>query len=260
MNDMWNRFARRVVITCGATKARLPQLRNELNRVGMTDYETYWSITPAYHDRLKRMLASYGNGEYSREPIALFNNALAHYYVVKSTIDMGLDNVLIMEDDVRWLKDLETLAAGVASLPEDYQVASFDVVKVKFDPCEHREDAVTGQRLRWGLYESTFSAACYALQGAGLRRALEVYDWVFSSWDRPKKNTEWVRSDWWFCRKYFSSSETAENRVTKAYAPVEFNLARQVNDLRMHTNTDYNRWSTNYYEGNRRAPRCNYGE
>lgn len=96
-----------------------------------------------------------------------FNSGMGHYRAVKTALCLGLRTVLVVEDDIRFPKDLDRLRKGLEEAPPDWSVLLLDVLKADKDPVETVVRAPRELRVgnttwcaSWG---NPRSFGCYAL-------------------------------------------------------------------------------------------------
>lgn len=104
-------------------KARVAPLDRELARVGLSPDLRVWSVP----DPSERVLARAVRCSKFVLRAGYLNCTLNHYRAIRTAYDLGARRVLLVEDDVRFLKDLNRLAQTVAATP-DCPVVQFDLV------------------------------------------------------------------------------------------------------------------------------------
>ena len=172
--DCWNRFERKTLLTFTGYKNRASGVLRELDRVGMKDVHVQWQFPNPFDGVLMKHLRHIP----CLERGGYMNCTIGHYSAIKTAYHLGCKTCLIMEDDIRFLNDLGEIEEYVDALPEDFDVALFDLVAVSMGNCGP-EDVI---RLRkearvndhWFRYYNMRSMACYALS----RRAMERLIWL----------------------------------------------------------------------------------
>ena len=86
----------------------------ELARVGLRS-EIFWNIQSTFQ---RFIPSSFMTGDYLKSPAHLSSH-LGHYHVVKSALDRGFESLWVVEDDVRFLKDVTLLRSALSSIPKD---------------------------------------------------------------------------------------------------------------------------------------------
>ena len=120
---VWDRFDMVAVLSYTGYQDRQPALWAELERVGLKDrVEWFWNFPSPFTERFANSIRLSG----TIKDCAAFNSTMGYYRVLKTAVELGKAHVLVLEDDVRFLKDPVALAGAVASLPADYDLAKFD--------------------------------------------------------------------------------------------------------------------------------------
>ena len=151
---------------------RLDKMKRELSRVGVSDYSVQLDFKNAFDGVVCRTI---------RHTMAdrFLNVTLGHYAAIKTAYDLGKENVLLIEDDLRFFRDTERLRRSVEALPSDYDCALLDSF------CFMRFNAEAFRRLKAGSKVGEgwvrcpvkrVSSACYALSRRGMERLIELYE------------------------------------------------------------------------------------
>lgn len=112
-----------ISLRCTRCKTRIPSLEKELDRVGLVPDACSWSVPDAVEQAalpLMRVVALVKTGGYAS---CTFN----HYRAIRTAYELGANRVLLVEDDVRFLKNLELLSKIVANTP-CVDIAMYDLV------------------------------------------------------------------------------------------------------------------------------------
>lgn len=119
----WSRFDRIVMLSFTKDREkRLPLMEAEFDRVGLTGrVEVEWNFpSPLVNIQAKGIGTDWGT--------SIVDCSLGHYRIIKKAYELGAQNLLVMEDDVRFLKDLDLLREIVTTLPDDYDHAKLNWV------------------------------------------------------------------------------------------------------------------------------------
>lgn len=139
---MWDRFDMRLLLTCDRYADRLPSVRAELSRVGLEVRELRSGFIPGLVG--------------GRVPLGL---QIAHMSAYREFLCSGCSTMLIVEDDVRFLKDTELVRSLVDRLPQDFDEARFCWGGARGDALRARAPWA-----RVGKNAATcYMTACYAL-------------------------------------------------------------------------------------------------
>ena len=152
---------------------RQRDLSKELVRVGLNDVHYHWDFPSPYKDALKRSI-----------PMTRFNAknscffiGLNNYKIIATAYHLGYRNVLVMEDDIRFLRDLNLLDEIISCLPEDYDLAMLDHSKPgKMLPNDYLATFKSPVQRYWYEFSNLRSSGCYAMSRKGMERYLSVYE------------------------------------------------------------------------------------
>ena len=173
---------------------RHKNLLNELSVVGLFDSTNIWwtcfrpfseiagnSITTLkteyYHER---------SMERNNVMAGVFNCALEHYTIVKQSYLRGFDNILIMEDDIKFDVDKSVLEKAISLIPNDYDLIRFwstEYIAENLSAYNGEEDLYVKITDRGNIVSN--STLCYALSRKGMERYIKVMDDMFIPADVP---------------------------------------------------------------------------
>lgn len=163
----WDRFDH-IFVHCfaGYARQRQPALEAELKRVGLTAYERIWTC-PTPFVQPASIAAKY----YKPENLGGAQCVMRHYETLKTAYALGYERILVLEDDIRFLSDLDALAEVVKSLPHDYDIAKFEWSQAD-EPVDVPPE---GSQATWidGSNLKTYGAAATAYSRAGMRLVCE---------------------------------------------------------------------------------------
>lgn len=175
----WNRFDFRCVAMFSGNADRVDSFWREIHRVGMTNVDEFWTSESPYERFIHAAIRK--NRLIAGSPRAL-SVTLKHLNMAKVALERGAESMLVLEDDVRFLRDVDRLAEIVGALPDGYDIAMFGV----FPSDRARRDPgfVAGIEARavcdgWSAggdevrYRST---SCYALSRKGAKRYVELLE------------------------------------------------------------------------------------
>ena len=103
----------------------MPRLKNELYRIGLLNSKVFeWRFTvPSNLDNL--IHGSYSNKKWM-ESIGAVNGAIEQSRIMKESLLLGYSRILIIEDDVAFLRDLDKLKSSLENLPDGYDFIQCD--------------------------------------------------------------------------------------------------------------------------------------
>lgn len=127
MNSSWvdTLHIDRVVALCySGYPERTQPLMLELGRVGLSDVaEIVYTCNSPVDGLLMKVIPHVH--KLDRQP-GQFNAVMGHYGIAKTSIALGCDNVLVLEDDCRFLKDLSKIDDAIAQAPDTWDGLTFD--------------------------------------------------------------------------------------------------------------------------------------
>ena len=106
-------------------KDRMPRLQNELKRVGIIDsgiLEWRYTVPDSYDDIIWKVAEK--NKWCSRK--SYVNLSLENHRLLKQAMLMGLERILVIEDDIAFLRRLEDIESILKSIPVEYGIVQFD--------------------------------------------------------------------------------------------------------------------------------------
>lgn len=113
---------------------------SELHRVGLGKIvEMRYSTRNIYRQIFDELLEKYHNVYGIEWPMikTKFDCMFNHYETIKLAYELGVDHILILEDDVRFLKNIDTIKEYLEELPAVADLALFDYIHfpnlIKYD-------------------------------------------------------------------------------------------------------------------------------
>ena len=99
--------------------ARGSGLVQELSRIGIDRFQSVWVPDSPFDVNYAQALRFNGCGQ----NLSTFRCMLGHYRAMAVARELGFRRVLILEDDVRFLKDVAMLRSALADVPDDFRFA-----------------------------------------------------------------------------------------------------------------------------------------
>ncbi len=176
--DIWRGFDYKAVCLFTGYKSRAEKVGAELGRVGLGDAARLWQFPTPFDAILRRKVRSAGA---AGRP-GFFNSGMGHYRALKTAYELGAEHSLVMEDDVRFLRDIDLLAEIVADIPVDYDIALLDVIKpVRLTMDEVRSNIGRNMVSRhWCRFSNMRSFACYAMSRRCMARWIQWWESAFA--------------------------------------------------------------------------------
>ena len=168
--NIWDKFDFKAVSLFTGTPERNADFKREADRVGL-ELALFWSAPDPYDHFIEARVC------HSRMcHDAYLSITLKHLRMVKTAYELGAEHALFLENDVRFLKNLDDLEFAVWSLPSDYDVALFDWCFRNKATAEEIATIVESSRAArtsgvvWQRFTDLRSCACYALSRRGMLR------------------------------------------------------------------------------------------
>ena len=171
--SIWDRFEYKAVICFTGYKERYTLLKKELERVGLTNVQPHWDFPNPYHQLLLKTVPM---TRYNRHR-SCFNIGMNNYRAIATAYHLGYQNCLVMEDDVRFLKDIDKIEEVLSGLPDDYDLALLDNNK----PCALSAEAYCNVfknpvAPHWFRFSNLRSTGCYAMSRRCMERYLNLFE------------------------------------------------------------------------------------
>ena len=163
---------------------RVPSLERELARVGIEPDIRLWSVpSPFEFNAGERPGVRPVRSMADRSRPGFLNSGLAHYRAWKTALGLGAQRALILEDDVRFLRDLDALRAVVGQTP-DRDICLYDLLKSGNEDASAVRATLDARRLPesplWAEpTERPCSFACYGATRAALAHLAGCVDGAY---------------------------------------------------------------------------------
>ena len=157
---------------------RMPRLEAELRRVDLLDSPNFsFEFTvPSFYDKVV-FGATKSAGLNDLLTVGQLNLVLATYRILALSEAMGYGRILIMEDDVAFLKDKKEIVATLEMLPERYDICLFDKFAYAGLPTEEYESYLRDTvNERYARYDRLKSCGCYSLNGSFIPLLKAAYE------------------------------------------------------------------------------------
>lgn len=159
---------------------RMAGIESELKRIGIIDSGLLrWRLNfPSITDAVMFNFLK-ANNRTNCTKQSQVSCSLGHYSCIKSAYELGHNRVLIIEDDERFLKDLDGIVGYLSDIPSDADIVNFDVLPADAQHNESNfpriveENSVNSHFFR---YRSMFGGGCYALSRKAMERLVKSYE------------------------------------------------------------------------------------
>lgn len=198
MIDWEKHFDAVYCINCITLQRRARDIMEELKRVGVANHKNFvfrqtlespWNNVFLTWLRQCKLTNMQKPGELSL--------AFGHYFCLKHAKQNCFKKILILEDDVRFLKDLDLIEAILSGAPEDAELVHYDKFPTAktpelFDEYE-RTHKVNDMYCIAGKECELLSTGCYGVFGSGIDKMVASYERVFLCTDNYANNIDMKR-------------------------------------------------------------------
>jgi capsular polysaccharide export protein len=153
---------------------RIAELIPELKRVGLYQrVHFHWDFPSVFRD----VLYSHTNKTPFCAKDGCFNMMVSHYNVIKTAYELNKKNILVMEDDIRFLRDLLLMEEMLMNIPPDYDMLLLDRSKPgDIDLQAYKDSTVNNGNGYWRRFEYGSSTGCYAMSRKGMKRYIDIIE------------------------------------------------------------------------------------
>lgn len=202
LKNLWDRFDVKFLLCCTKYKTRYESVAPELARVGITDYIVQWDVpqTP-----IKDILRAHIKTNQFLSHLGPFSCCLNHYRAIKTAFELGANSCLILEDDIRFRRNLDFIRETHFLLPSDYDYAQFENVKpweMSFQEYFSLKDKNLVNK-RWRRFSNLRGGGCYALSRRAMQRMIEILELHISGKKTPLVINDYYVSQIGGINKYF---------------------------------------------------------
>lgn len=171
-------------------KDRHPHLMDELSRVGLRDKTTViWQFPTPYNSFIAKRIPHI---DFLDKHPGCWGAIWGQYEAIKTGYHLGLNRIMIVEDDCRFMKDLSAVEASLSELPAGWDVLMLDHFKIKGD-----SSLLLGGK--WTSCRASASTACYIVNRKAMERLIAMYESpVSGKYVRPLMRN----CDHWTDKKY----------------------------------------------------------
>lgn len=169
------------VLNLASRQDRLEHFKSEMNKVGL-DFTTIYTTKKPFYPRLvndtflHNSLYTYWQEQQSKFNrylyASVYDCAMKHYEIIKTSYERGLNNILILEDDIEFISDNEYIESVFNCLPEDYTILKYYGTFLNNDSSKELFYKIPQEQ-----YDSfAQSTACYAVSRKGMKEIIDTID------------------------------------------------------------------------------------
>ena len=173
-NKCWTKFEYIACICFTGYIERQKKISDELSRVGILGRTNFfWDFPSPFTSVLSKNIC---RDTYHQK---MFPVGYNNYRAIKTAYELGFNSILVIEDDIRFLKDLSLVTNSINILPDDYEIAMLDKnfppdVRDSFIKENKPVDSFIG--VSWRRFSKFHSSGCYTLSKEGMRKFISAYE------------------------------------------------------------------------------------
>jgi GR25 family glycosyltransferase involved in LPS biosynthesis len=198
-------------ITYTGYPERKKALESELKRIGILDSGVFnWRFTfPTIFDNILFDVTKKQLRHNNCKNVPSMSCSLGHYGCIKTAYELGHEFTLIMEDDIRFLKDVGKISEIMDSIPPCGDIINFDVLPTESKYTKDNYVSLMEKNSyndRFFRYdgEMLWGASCYALSRKAMERILQRYEQMLYVADGYTSGKIFLGTD----VSYFASKES----------------------------------------------------
>lgn len=170
----WDRFEYVACICYTGYKDRQKTLSKELERVGFLSKTQFFWDFPTPCTEWLALRANHSKYYQKMFPVG-YNN----YRAIKTCYELGHNSILVIEDDIRFLRDTSCMEIAIREIPKDYEIAMLDknfptdIGKMFIQQNAPQKEF---RRIEWHHFSRFHSSGCYSLSRIGMEKFIKVYE------------------------------------------------------------------------------------
>lgn len=105
----------------------------------------------------------------------ILSAALGHYHCIKTSYELGHNKIMILEDDIRFMIDLDEVSKIIDNIPIDYDIVLLDTFP---SSSETYNDYISNRKINdyFAEYDIMHSCGCYILNRKAMEKILHKYE------------------------------------------------------------------------------------
>lgn len=178
------KFGHIVLLTMSNRKDRQTAIFDQLKNLGGGGndeaFRIQYATTFPYNDLIMNSFNESERGKLNHPNE--YDCARNHYTIIKTAYDLGYEHILVMEDDIRFLKDANIFNMYIKKIPNDYDILRFGAFTLE----PYIEKYLLGDEF-WFKHKDAlvWNTSMYALSRRGMIYYLACMDTLLSMADVP---------------------------------------------------------------------------
>lgn len=173
LTQLWDQlFTKIYVISHITQKDRDKTLIPELSRIGIWQTNKVQIIYNPINNLNYKLSKNFSKYIGKLVP---FDQAMNHYTLINRCQQFGEDHILIIENDVRFLKDINIIYNLLVNMPDDYDIMIFDhcFPYEKYDEIDYNSTKYI--RFESDDIKDSWSSSLYALSNKGMKAIVDYH-------------------------------------------------------------------------------------
>lgn len=184
-DKLQEKFDHIFILSLSSRKDRQYAILDQLKNIGYnpdkkSNLEIHYATPFPYNEIIAIEFNKAAKGQFSFANE--YDCARNHYAMVKQSYDLGYEHILIMEDDIKFLKNQNKFAEYIDAIPDDFDILQFSC----YCKNEKLDDYLTCNNL-WIKHKDVgcWTTAMYALSRKGMLYYLTFMNKIFCVADMP---------------------------------------------------------------------------
>ena len=167
---------------------RRKSLETEFNRIGILDSGIFnWRFTyPSIFDNILFDVTKKQLRHNNCKNVPSMSCSLGHYCCIKTAYELGHEFILVMEDDIRFLKDIGKISKIMENIPPCADIVNFDALPsdIRWNSQNFQIASDSGSYNEFFFrYEMLMGGSCYALSRNAMKRICQRYEQMLAPAD-----------------------------------------------------------------------------
>ena len=175
MSITWNNYFDKIYcLHYVPFKERKELMDFQLRRIGILDsgiFSYYLTYNNALDKKFERFFR-YSSEKIKNDKLINISIMFGHYNLIREAYVYGYNRILIIEDDVRFLRDLNKIEQILNKRPQDANIVLYDKFIYSFDDFNKLEKV----NEFYAKFSCCTSAGCYQLDRKGMERIIELVE------------------------------------------------------------------------------------
>ena len=175
--SVWDKFDYVALMAYTGYIDRCAEMRKELKRIGLWDrVHIHWDFPDVFTEKIENQIAL---TPWVKNLKGSFSILQSIYEILSTAYNLGCSNLLLMQDDVRFIKDIRVLEDAIKGIPHDYDLIMFDrgrANQLEENRWVELHKGLDGNKIKYVPFTFLSSDGCYAMSRRTIRKYLDVLE------------------------------------------------------------------------------------